>query len=97
MGLMHTGSGIFAQGDALATAWEPALAHDPALLIATVPILAKPAPQLAGGVRAAWGTATLTLRQKKKAKKSLGTSSPPHFSAPSHSTQPPATCSTWCP
>ena len=62
MGLMHTGSGIFSQGDALASAWEPANPHDEALLIATVPKLhGKSKPMYAGGKPAEpWGSGPLS-------------------------------------
>ena len=63
MGLMHTGSGIFSQGDALASAWEPANPHDEALLIATVPKLhGKSMPMYAGGKPPAqpWGSGPLS-------------------------------------
>ena len=39
MGLVHTGSGIFSRGSALATAWQPADARDEALLVSRVPFL----------------------------------------------------------
>eukprot|EP01052_Picozoa_sp_SAG31_P020821 SAG31_NODE_1582_length_7828_cov_9.088110_6_plen_460_part_00 len=63
MGLMHTGSGIFSQGAALASAWEPANPHDEALLIATVPKLhGKATPMYAGGKPPAqpWGGGPLS-------------------------------------
>lgn len=63
MGLMHTGSGIFSQGNALASTWEPANPHDEALLIATVPKLhGKSKPMYAGGKPPTqpWGTGQLS-------------------------------------
>jgi predicted amidohydrolase len=65
MGLMHTGSGIYSHGQALASAWEPANPHDEALLIATVPKLhGQSKPNYAGGrghsPKDPWGSGTMS-------------------------------------
>ena len=67
MGLMHTGSGIFSQGQALASAWEPANPHDEALLIATVPKLQGRSKPNYAGVRGdsqkdPWGSGPMSAQ-----------------------------------
>ena len=53
---MHTGSAVVTQGRTLAYAWEPASAHDEALLIATVPRLARAEPNHVDGASdVPWG------------------------------------------
>ena len=62
-GIDAHGSGIFSQGDALASTWEPANPHDEVLLIATVPKLhGKSKPMYAGGKPPTqpWGTGQLS-------------------------------------
>jgi len=61
MGLMHTGSGIFSRGEALATSWRPGSPHDEVLLITRVPRLRATTPNYAGGRPGEpWGTEPLS-------------------------------------
>jgi hypothetical protein len=60
---MHTGSGIFAKGEALVTSWQPDSPHDEVLLLARVPRLHRTVPNQAGGATGApWGSEPLSRR-----------------------------------
>ena len=61
MGMMHTGSGIFSEGELLAHAWEPTNPHYEVLLVATVPKLGgKPTPNRVDKAVTPWGKDPLT-------------------------------------
>ena len=58
---MHTGSGIFSGGRALAHSWAPSDPHQEILLVASLPKAPPQQPNRVNGVHRDWGNAPISL------------------------------------